>query len=109
MSLRDRILASTKPQPIKVDIAEWGDAYVKVLTVGEIISQEKDTSDNTNRPALARAFCRLLSEQDGTRVFDPDNAEDIQHVLSLPWPMVRKVLEDGNKANKLDDIKPGNA
>lgn len=109
MSLRDRILASTKPAPVQLkDMPEWGAAYVRVLTVGEIINQERDSADDKNKPQLARAFCRLLCEEDGTRVFDPDNPADIQAVLELPWPMVRRVLEDGNKANKVDDVKPGN-
>jgi len=34
--------------------------------------------------------------------------EDIESVLNLPWPMVRRALEEGNKVNKLavgDDAK----
>lgn len=99
--LRDSILAARKPAPTKIELGDWPAVYVRTLTVKELLDQEGDQKDDKNRPAIARAFCRLICEEDGSVVFDSKNAEDIESVLNLPWPMVRRALEEGNKVNKL--------
>jgi hypothetical protein len=113
MSLRDRILASSKPAPHALDTskwgagngADWGTVYVRTLTVGEIVMQSEESADDKNKPSLARAFCRLLCDENNQQVFNPASQDDINTVMSLPWPLVRKVLEEGNAINQVGDSK----
>lgn len=107
-SLRDRILSTAKPAPHILETEEWGAVYLRILTVGEVVVQTDETQDDKNKPALARAFCRLLCDENGNRVFDPTKQEDINTVLELPWPVVRKVLEEGNAVNKVKVDEPKN-
>jgi hypothetical protein len=85
--------------------------YFRTLTVGEILDQQKDVTagaKDDNRAALARAFCRVLVDENNVPIFDPNIPEDVQAVLSLPWQMVRVAMEQANRHNGLltDDATP---
>jgi hypothetical protein len=101
MSIRDAILATANPKPAPAEVDGWGTVYFRTLTVGQILSQQTDlkTSGEENHAALARALCRVLVNEDNTYVFNPDVKEDVQHVLSLPWQLVKAAMEQANKHN----------
>jgi len=101
VGIRETILASAHPKPKAVEVAEWGTIYIRTLTVGEILEQQTDVKDGENRPAIARALCRVLCDEQGQRVFDPAQASDVDSVLALPWLLVRNVMEAANEHNGL--------
>jgi len=100
MNLREAFTAASRPPPSKIDVeGVQADVYARTLTVGEIIDQQKDTADDDNRPAIARAFARIVTDADGLAIYDAKKAEDIQAILALPWPLVKAIMEGANKVN----------
>jgi hypothetical protein len=110
MSIRDAILATAGPKPKAYQIEGWGTVYFRTLTVGEILDQQKDVqagAKEDNRASLARAFCRVLVDENNVCIFDPNVLADIEAVLSLPWQMVRAAMEQANRHNGLaEDAAP---
>lgn len=103
MNLREAFLAASKPAPRKITVEGiQADVYVRVLTVGEIIEQQEDTKDGQNRPAIARAFARVVVDADNMAVYDSKTPEDITAILALPWPFVKKIMEQANKVNGVE-------
>jgi hypothetical protein len=100
MNLRDALTAASRPAPTKLIVeGVQADVYARTLTVGEVIDQQEDTKDEKNRPAIARAFARIITDENGAAVYDSKQPEDIQAILALPWPLVRRVMEQANKVN----------
>lgn len=86
-----RETARAKPTPVKV--AEWGTVYIRNLTVAEVEEQADDTSDKKDKNRIARAAARVIADEKGKRIFDPNNADDISLIASQPWSLLRKVLQ----------------
>jgi hypothetical protein len=100
MNLREAFLAASKPAPKKIVVEGIeADVYIRVLTVGEIIDQQKDTKDDDNRPAIARAFARVVVDADNQSIYDTKAPEDIAAILALPWPFVKRIMEQANIIN----------
>ena len=114
MSLREQLRAFTNPKPKRYDVEFDFDGqrvtqeiYVRTLTVGEILSQQVDVAKagDENRAALARAFCRTVTNADNSPVYNPDSKEDVQEVLTLDWQFVRAAMETANKHNGLGGVE----
>jgi hypothetical protein len=108
MSIRDAILATANPKPAQYQVDGWGTVYFRTLTVGEILSQQKDVAGagEDNQAAMARALCRVLVNEDNSYVFDPNSKDDVAAVLTLPWQLVRVAMEQANKHNGLGTETP---
>ena len=108
MSIRDAILATANPKPGRYEVDGWGWVYFRTLTVGEILTQQKDvaTAGQENKEAMARSLCRVLVNEDNTYVFNPDSPEDVQLVLTLPWQEVKDAMEKSNGHNGLGVAAP---
>jgi hypothetical protein len=108
MNLRDAYMAAAHAPPTELRIeglhlgnGEPAVAYVRALSLGEVIAQQQDIKDEANKPALARGFCRVAVNPDNTPCFNPDDPDDVQRVLTLPWPIVQAVLACSAKLNGL--------
>jgi hypothetical protein len=103
MNLREAFTAASRPPPTKLEVQGIeADVFARTLSVGEIIEQQSDVKDDENRPAIARAFARIISDADGMAIYDSKKPEDIQAILALPWPLVRRIMEQANKVNGVD-------
>ena len=100
MNLREALTAASQPAPHKIEV-EGIDAevYIRTLTVGEILSQQDDMKDGTNKPAIARALARVLVDASNVPVYNGGTQEDIQAILALPWPFVKRIMEQANVLN----------
>ena len=93
---RDELIAfmrsTADEKPTKVEVKGWGVVYVRSLTVAEVQEQTDDTADKKDKNLLARGVARLLCDEKGKRLFDPDNAEDVKLLASQPWKLLRPIL-----------------
>lgn len=102
MNLRDAFRAAARPAPKQITIDGIdAEIFIRVLTVGEIIEQQADVKDDENRPAIARAFARVVVDANNAAAYDAKSADDINEILSLPWLYVRAVMEQANVINGL--------
>ena len=90
-------------KPRSVTINGWGTLYVRALTVAEVDAQsnepeKKDANGNIvlDNTRLARGAARILCDEHGNRIFDPDNAEDVALLAKQPWKRLRKVLAESD-------------
>jgi hypothetical protein len=98
-----RETAATPPKLVK--IKGFGEVYVREITIGEVDSQIADTADKKNKAGVARGACRLLCDASGTRLLDPDNAEDVAEMAKQPL----RILTAINSASDFDKAEePGN-
>lgn len=87
--------AALKPHPI--DIPAWGGTvYVRAITVAEVEDMKGKTNDKHH---LARAAARVVCDSAGALVFDPDSEADVEFIARQPWPLLQRVLAEGDKAN----------
>ena len=101
-SIRDAIIAASRPAPVQCSVDGISSPlFVRVLTVGEIVAQDDDVKDEKNRPAIARALCRVLCDSEGNKEFDYHKQEDIDVILTMPWHIVRAIMKVANDVNGL--------
>jgi hypothetical protein len=102
MNLRDALLAAINAPPVPVQVEGFEQpVYIRPLSYREVVQQQDDTKDDKDRIALARGFCRVVVNADGTRCFDPDNKADVQSAADLPWPLMQAVLAASARQNGL--------
>ena len=94
-------LGAEMSKPRLVPIKGLGDVHVREITIGEIDAQIEDTADAKNKRGIARGACRVLADEDGNRLLDPDNPSHVEKMARLPL----RVLTAINKAAELDDGK----
>lgn len=117
-------VAQRKPRPVTVD--GWGTVYVRALTVGEVDEQteeddeadkaEADKTDGNDEAVkkkrakrrLARNATRLICDENGKRLLDPNNKDHVALLSSQPWDMLQLVLDAANSLNKPKDATGGN-
>jgi hypothetical protein len=93
--------ANEKPRP--VEIPGWGTVYVKSLTVEEAdIDEDQLEDDKKNRARVARGAAKLICDENGNRLLDPNNPDHIRLLKKQPWSLLRKIIaepEDAPKGN----------
>lgn len=110
MNVRDLVLASLNPPPTPVEIngtpecPGWGTVYVRLLTAGEVMQaqEEQKQARGGEKPNVARFVCRTLCQQDGSRVFDLQNNDDVESIMKLPWPLVMEYVKEANRVNGVE-------
>lgn len=88
---------------IEVDVPRWGGkVWIRPPLVDEIKKQEQEEEDAAAvaDPAAmgrtyARAVARILCDENGERIFDPDNADDIALLMKRREADLQKVLLAG--------------
>lgn len=84
-----------------VTIRGLGKIYVRELTIGEVEDHIRDTETNKGKRGLARGACRLLCDENGKRLLDPDNVEHVAKMAEMPL----RALTAINKTQEDDDAK----
>jgi hypothetical protein len=93
--------ATAAEPPLPVDVPKWGRVYVKPITVAEVEDQAADTDpDKKNKRRMARAAARVICDEAGNRVFDPDDEEHVALLAKQPWSLLRVVLEASDPTPK---------
>lgn len=85
--------AAGKPRPVTV--AVWGTVFVRDVTVAEVnadTAEDEDGVADKKKSSIARRACRVICDEDGTRLYDPKNADDVALLLAQPWSLLQKVL-----------------
>lgn len=94
---------SAAQKPRAVFVKGWGTVYIRALTVAEVEEQSADVADSKDKNRLARSAARLLCDEKGNRLLDPDNADDVNLLAEQPWKMLRAILSES------DDLKEDEA
>jgi len=84
--------AANAPRPVTVP--GWGVIYLRDVTVAEVEAQQDDIADKSDKLRLARGAARVICDETGARVFDPDSADDVQLLAKQPWKLLRLALAD---------------
>src|SRR5688500_18309200 len=93
--------ANEKPRP--VDIPGWGTVYVKSLTVEEAdIDEDQLEDDKKNRARVARGAAKLICDENGNRLLDPNNPYHSRLLKKQPWSLLRKIIAEP------EDVPKGN-
>lgn len=90
--------------PRAVHIHGLGDVHIREITIGEVDAQIQDTADKKNKRGIARGACRLLCDETGKMLLDPDNPDDVAKMAKLPL----RVLNAIDDASNLKAPEPGN-
>lgn len=102
MSLRDQIVTANDAPLTPVEVPEWGaTVYVKRLSYGDkvkLVDELTDTADVVGKRLYAVAVLHCVCDQDGTRVFTPD---DYDLVVSRDADAVLRVGRVAATVNKL--------
>lgn len=111
--------ATATEKPRKITIKGWGDVYVRNLTVAEVDEQSQEqrqgadetVDPNTLSPVelmrrnkgyrLARSAARLICDENGKKLFDRDNPDDVALLASQPWKYLHQVL---NTSDDFDEV-----
>ena len=93
---RDDLIAAMRAtaaeKPVAVDVPGWGKVFVRSLTVAEVEEQAADTADKTDKNRIARGAARLLCDETGKRLFNPEDEADVKLLAAQPWKLLRQVL-----------------
>lgn len=85
--------------PISVTVEGWGTVHIRPVSFAEAEAlkvQEPRENDPNSGP---RAVCRVLCDENGNRLLDPDNEDDVALVAKQPWPKIVEVLNaSGSRA-----------
>lgn len=85
-----------------VTIKGLGKVYIREITIGEMDAQIADDEKGKNKTAIARGACRLLSDEDGNRLLDPENPDHVARMAKMPLRVltaIREAAEEGEAKN----------
>lgn len=92
-----RAAAADAVQPRLVPVPVLGSVYVRDVTVAEVdanIAEDGDAEGKaTSNRGLARSACRVICDETGRRLFDANNKDDLALIGSLPWSILRTILD----------------
>jgi hypothetical protein len=81
--------------PRKIEIKGLGIVHIRDITIGEVDEQIADEADTQKKRGAARGACRLLCDESGKRLLDPDNAEHVKKMAKLPVRVLIAINEAG--------------
>ncbi len=93
--------ATATEAPRAVEVPKWGTVYVRDVTVAEVEEQTQDTADKKDKQRIARGVARILCDERGNRLFDPDDPDDVALIAKQPWRMLSKIIaaSEGGEGN----------
>lgn len=89
-------MAAAAPKPTAVDMPAWGGTvYVKVLT----LAQAEAIGPAGGKYQLARGLASVVVDENGERIFDPDNEDDLQTIGSQSLAVLGPLITAANDTN----------
>ena len=85
-------------KPRAVTIKGIGQIHIREISIAEIDAQIAD-GENGSKWSTARGACRLLCDENGERLLDPDDKTHVAKMAKLPLRVLRAI----NKAAELDE------
>lgn len=81
-------------KPTLVEVTGWGKMYVRSLTVEEFENnaEEPETPEGQSKNRIARGAARVICDEQGNRIFNPDNPDDVKLLSKQPWKLLRQVV-----------------
>lgn len=110
MSILEKMRESAKPKLKAVTVEGWGKVYIAVLSVGQM--DEINADESAAASSMSKTFARFICNEDGSRAFDLNDAEQMKLLESQPYVMVAKLIKAINDINAIsiegiDDAKKG--
>ncbi len=102
-AVRAAMQATANIKPRSAGVPEWGDLYVRAITVAEVEEQTADTDAKGDKFRFARAAARVLCDADGNLLFDAKEPEDVNLLSRQPWTLLQKVLAASGEFNATSD------
>lgn len=121
---REQLLAAmdavAAEPPRSVTIKGLGEIYIREITIGDADQQIADrkeaereeakaledgkpiTAEMRRKRSLARGACRLLCDEGGRLLLDPNNPDDVAKMAKLPLRVLNAIdaaAEQGNQGN----------
>lgn len=91
--LLEAMRATAKPKLIPVKVDGWGTLHVSPPTVEEVDEASNHVEpDEGKKRTLSRAAARIICDEKGKRLFDPQSKADLDLLATQPWSMLQKVL-----------------
>lgn len=105
--------------PMRLDIPAFSDqpVFIKTLSVLQVQQQSEestaaavavdgesaaDFATRQQRQAM-RNICRILCDEQGEPLLDPDNADHVATVQGLPWPVMQAIIQANTRHNAVGD------
>lgn len=83
-------------KPIKVEVERWGTLFVRLPSVAEVETMKADDEgEPSTQHALARSAARIICDEAGKRLFDPDDESDVALLAARRWSDLQMVLTAG--------------
>ena len=85
---------------VEVQINRWGTLFVRPPLVEEIEKQEEqaEAEDTPLGRVYATAAARIICDEKGNRLFDPDNEDDIALLMKRRENDLQKIILAGRDA-----------
>lgn len=99
--------AAAKQTLHKVTLQGIGDVYTRELTVAEVETEKELAAlfedGQTDKRPIARGACKLICDESGVLLLDPQNEEDVALVASLPWRVLGDFFKEHQKQNAISE------
>ena len=96
---RDELIAAMKADGasdlIKVEVPRWGVLHVRPVTVQEAETLGKLDGEEGGQSQFAVLAARVICDEKGNRVFDPENADDLALLAARRSSDLMKVITAG--------------
>lgn len=97
---REELIAAMRgdgaEKPVKVEVERWGTLWVRLPSVAEVEAlKEEEEGQPITQHALARSAARIICDESGARIFDPENEDDVALLAGRRWADLQKVLNAG--------------
>ena len=97
--------ASSAVKPRLVKVPGLGDVYIRALTIADV-DEERADIDKKDKASAARGACRVLSDENGNRLLDPSNPDDVAAMSKQPMRVLIALNKAAEEAEK--EAEPGN-
>lgn len=96
---RDELIAAMQAdgaeKPIPVEIPAWGALFVRLPSVEEADAREDEALAAGGKRGYARAAAMVICDENGKRLFDPANEQDIDLLSKRRFADLQQVLLAG--------------